>query len=155
MGAPARAQSGGWCGYALIENLPLLDNQLEALAAITPARSASARPNELFQYRWSLDHTKVIVEGCFQTYPTRDIVVSLLASRVNVNVKAILDQRGADAFNGLLLRGGVTQGDLNRAYVEEQLQLSLFAPGGTHDESAAAVRAYLQTNAKEWEPPAP
>lgn len=150
----AAAQGGGWCGYALIEDLPLLENQLNALAAITPTRSQSAKPNELFQYRYSLDRTKVIIEGCWGVYPTPDIFASLLATTVQVDVNTVIDQRGVEAFDGILMRGA-TQFELNRAYVADRLTLSLFAPGGSREESAALCRAYLETNAKAWEPESP
>lgn len=144
------AQPGSWCGYALLENLPLLENQLTALAAITPTRSVSSKPNELFQYRYSLDRTKVIVEGCWNVDPTPDVFASLLATTVHVDVNTVIDQSGVEAFDGILQRGA-TQLELNRAYVADRMELNLFAPGEQLEVSAASARTYLAVNRKEWE----
>jgi hypothetical protein len=137
---------GGWCGYALIEDLPLLENQLSVLAAITPTRSQFSKPNELFQYRYSLDRTKLIIEGCWQVDPSRELLVSLLSLSVTASREAVEDSRG-----GIALSADASQREINRAYVDGKLRYSIFAPGERVEVSAAACRAYLQANSKDWE----
>lgn len=145
---PAKAQSfGGWCGYMLIEDLPLLENQLSVLAAITPTKSQFSKPNELFQYRYSLDRTKVIIEGCWQVEPSRELLVSLLSLSVTGSREAI-DSKGGVSGE---LPINATQRDINRAYIDSKLRYSIFAPGERVEISAAACRAYLAANITEWE----
>lgn len=143
------SRAAGWCGYALLEGLPLLDNQLAVLAAITPPKSAGANPGDLFQYRFSLDHTKVIIEGCWQAYPTYDLISTLLTQTVSVDAKYLdpilvkdLEDQGVNLQDPI---------DLGKGYIDSKLTYSIFAPSGTRDESAAAVRAYLASDPKEWE----
>lgn len=145
----AAAQFGSWCGYALIEDLPLLENQLSVLAAITPTKSQSAKPNELFQYRYSLDRTKVIIEGCWQAEPSRELMVSLLSLSVTASRESVEEASKGDV--AIQLPADATQRDINRAYVDSKLRYSIFAPGERVEISAAATRAYLAANLKEWE----
>lgn len=145
----ASAQFGSWCGYALIEDLPLLENQLSVLAAITPTKSQSSKPNELFQYRYSLDRTKVIIEGCWQAEPSRELMVSLLSLTVTASREAVEeDSKGGVSIE---LPADASQRDINRAYVDLKLRYSIFAPGERVEISAAATRAYLTANIKAWE----
>lgn len=120
-----RADSGSpWCGYALIENIPAIDQYLKILSLLTPDETAATNPYELFQSRVSLDDTKAIIEGCWKIFPSREVVVNLL---------------------GL---AGIEQKSL-----DEVMTYSLFAPDGSYEDSAASVRAYLQQNSKDWERP--
>lgn len=148
----AQAQSG-WCGYALIEGLPILENQLAVIAAITPSRHERSLPHELFQYRYNLSHTAVIIEGCFQLEPKREVMVTLLAQVIDVieptpePPKETLPGEVELPATELEIQEPVTA----EQYVNEKLVYSLFAPGGTREESAAATRAYLAANIREWE----
>lgn len=147
------AQKSGWCGYALIEGLPLLSNQLAPFEAITPDKSATVNPAALFQYRFALDHSQVIVEGCWKTDPTRDLVVSLLSQTVRYDPKVMGDELAAAIEESVTKGTQITTGDVVRDYVDGQLLYSIFAPGGTREESAASARAYIADHVKEWEPP--
>ena len=155
----------GWCGYALVEGLPLLENQLAVFEAITPPKSSSINPSNLFQYRFSLDHQKVLIEGCFGVPPTRDVVIALLANVIPAS-QTLIDQVSkeqallapAQAVNGVDLLPSPTPTQISprdavRLYIDSSLTLTIFAPGGTHDESAAAVTDYLHDDAAEWERP--
>jgi hypothetical protein len=151
--SPVMGQSHDWCGYALIENLPVLENQLQVIAAITPRKNeVSSKPNELFQYRYSLDGRKVIIEGCFQIYPERDLVVSLLATSVPVDSKILLEQMPELIEIGNIdISQPIAESELKRAYISKELVYSIFAPGESREMSAAATRAYLAANVREWE----
>lgn len=152
-GAMLHAQSNGWCGYALIEGLPLLTNQLAPFEAITPDESRTVNPSYLFQYRFSLDHSKVIIEGCWKTDLTRDLVVSLLSQSIQFNQKAMAAQVDEAIQQAVASGGQATTADVVRDYVDQNLTISYFAQGKSRDDQAAAVREYLEANAKEWEPP--
>lgn len=140
---PAIAQQP-WCGYALIEGLPLLENQLSVIAAITPPKGERSFPHELFQYRYNLARTAVIVEGCFQAEPTRDLVMTLLEQTVDVALPEAQATEGVEAES-------TAEPPTPREYIDSKLTLTRFAPDGTREESAAAVRAYLTANIREWE----
>lgn len=161
----------GWCGYALVEGLPLLENQLAVFEAITPSKSSSVNPFQLFQYRFSLDHSQVIIEGCFGVPPSRDVVAALLQQVIPASktlVQMVEEQQADEAASQLQ---AVNAGDVLpiteiaptataidpqtavRLYIDMNLTLTIFAPGGTEQESGAAVRDYLENNAKEWEQP--
>lgn len=137
----------GRCGYALIEGLPLLDNQLAVLEAITPPESDSINPAQLFQHRFNLSHTAVIIEGCWNVAPTREVVISLLTLVIP------FDQNGmADTIAGMdFSKGQVTETDVVAAYIDDHLQYTIFA--GTREESAAQVRSYLSQHLTDWELP--
>lgn len=152
-----------WCGYALIEGLPLLSNQLAVLEAITPRQSD--QPHERFQYRFNLAGTAVIVEGCWQAAPRRELVASLLEQVVEVKPATDRAEQEVPLPTVSPLETVVEDvavpidvpiepvKELTVAeYVDEELVYSLFAPGGTREESAASVRAYLAANVREWEP---
>lgn len=147
--APAAAQPYGWCGYGLIEGLPLLENQLAVIAAITPTPSRGSEPDTLFQYRFNNTHTAVIIEGCFQVQPTREVIASLLQQVIEVSVEQPLPRLGAPG--DVIIP--VDPAEAARQYVNEHLTLSLFAANGTREESAASVRAYLAEHADDWETP--
>lgn len=149
LAAPAAAQGSDWCGYALLEGLPILDHQLSMLAAITPTRSFNSRPHELFQYRFSLDRTAVIVEGCWRLEPSRDVVLSLLTQAFTYDPKMIdvIGDVGSIGKPG----EDILASDVIRAYLDKLLTYTLFAPGGTMVESSAAVRDYLTRNIRAWE----
>lgn len=152
----AQAQ-GNWCGYALIEGLPVLENQLAVIAAITPTRHTRSLPHELFQYRYNLAHTAVIIEGCFDLEPKRDLVVTLLAQAVDVIQPTPEPKedtgRPGDAIELPAQPIEIAEPVTPEQYVDSKLVYSLFAPGGTREESAASVRAYLQANIRDWEEP--
>lgn len=148
--SPARAQSGAWCGYALVEDLPLLENQLTALAAVTPTRSQFSKPNDLFQYRYSLDRTKIIIEGCWQTDPSRDLMVTLLSTSVTASREAV-EAEISRTGSRTVLAPDADQRTINRTYVDLKLRYSIFAPGQPVDISAASARAYIAANIKEWD----
>jgi len=150
---PASAQETGWCGYALIEGLPLLANQLASLESITPDKNSSINPSALFQYRFNLDHSQLIVEACWKTAPTRDLIVSLLAQTIQYDPKVMGDQITQAIQEAVTNGGQVTTLDVVREYVDQNLVYSIFAPKGTHEESAASVRAYIYGNLKAWESP--
>lgn len=118
------AQAGTWCGYALIEGLTVPPDELGILELISTPRTRQAQPDELFQYRYSLDGTKVIIEGCFRTTPSRAVIAFLL---------------GGVGFDAIQLN--------------TQLIYSLFAPGRDRSIGAASVRLYLAQNRSEWELP--
>lgn len=144
------AQDFVWCGYALIEGLPLLDNQLAVLAAITPAKSVSAQPDELFQYRYNLKHSAVLIEGCWTAQPSYDLISSLLAQTIKV------DQATIDSLIKQRLISPEDAKDPAKValvYIKMNMTYTLFAPDGTHEEGAKAVRAYLQDHSDEWEAP--
>src|SRR5262249_6821613 len=86
------SQEAGWCGYALISGLPLLANQLAPLEAITPDKGPGVNPFMLFQYRFSLDHSQVIIEGCWKVAPTREVVITLLSQTVTYDSKVMAAQ---------------------------------------------------------------
>ena len=139
-----------WCGYALIENLPLLENQLAVIAALTPLRSDSARPDELFQYRYNLSRTAVIIEGCFAAQPTREVITSLLQQTIRVELPSA--NPVDNLIDGMVdVVEPVTEAELVRDYLDTEMTYSLFAPGGTREESAASVRYYLAQNIAQWE----
>lgn len=171
---PANAQSQyGWCGYVLLQGLPLLENQLAVFEAITPPPSGSVNPFELFQYRFSLDHSEVIVEGCFGVPPNRQIVEALLAEVIPASPSLIQFVQAAQADlqtnTAQLVPAQLGLGDATATpeptatpldpqeavqdYIDENLTLTIFAPGGTDQESAAAARAYLEANDAAWNPP--
>jgi len=151
-GAVLRGQDNGWCGYALIEGLPLLTNQLAPLESITPDKSSSINPSELFQYRFSLDHSKVIIEGCWQTDLTRDLVISLLSQTIQFDQKAMAPQVDAAIQQAVMTGDQVTADDVVRDYVDANLTFTIF-DGKTRDESATMVRDYIESHLDEWEGP--
>jgi hypothetical protein len=136
-----------------------LSNQLSPFEAITPDRSSTVNPAALFQYRFSLDHSKVIIEGCWKTNLTRDLAVSLLANVIPASpylIQYVQQQNlsSAPITDALAPTPTALSGaDAVRAYIDMNLTLTIFAPGGTDADSAAQVRDYLQQDAKEWEPP--
>jgi len=152
-GAILRAQDTGWCGYALIQGLPLLANQLAPLESITPDVSSTVNPASLFQYRFSLDHTKVIIEGCWKTDLTRDLVVSLLSQTVQYDAKAMAPQVSQLIQEAVVTGDPITTADAVQTYVDDNLSITYFAPGKSRDDQAAAVRDYLAQDSKEWNLP--
>jgi len=146
------AQETGWCGYALIQGLPLLANQLSSLESITPDKTSTVNPSSLFQYRFSLDHSQVIIEGCWKTNPSRDLVVSLLSQTIQYDSKAMAAQVEALLQEAVITGDQVTTSDVVRDYVDQVLVYSIFE-GKTRDESATLARAYIQDNLKDWEEP--
>jgi hypothetical protein len=166
VGVRAQGQYG-WCGYALVDGLPLLENQLAVFEAITPPKSSRVNPSNLFQYRFSLDHRKVLIEGCFGVPPTRDVVAALLANVIPAS-QTLIDQVSKEqallappaqaAMDGIDLQPSLTPTTISgrdavRLYIDATLTLTIFAPGGTDAESAAAAVKYLQEDAAEWERP--
>ncbi len=147
-----RAQESGWCGYALIQGLPLLANQLAPLESITPDKTSTVNPSSLFQYRFSLDHSQVIIEACWKIDPTRDLLVSLLSQTIQYDAKAMAKQ--LDEIIQQAVKTGVqpTTADVVRLYVDENLIYNVFQ-GKTRDESATLARDYIQSNLKAWEDP--
>lgn len=144
----ASAQQGfKWCGYALMEGLPLLDNQLAVLESITPASGVQSQPDELFQHRFNLTHTAVIVEGCFRAYPTRDLILSLLTQAVPYDPKGMADEISKMDFDA----GPVTETQVVAAYLDDHLTYTVF--DGTADQSAAQARDYLARHSADWETP--
>ncbi len=119
---PLSAQAGRWCGYGLIEGVPGIGDSLTVLGLLTPDENPLTNPFQLFQSRVSLDGTKAIIEGCWKIFPTRSIVVNLLA-----------------------LSG------LDASEVDQELTYSLFAPGASDEDSAASVRQYLSEHILDWE----
>jgi hypothetical protein len=116
-----RAQAE-WCGYALMQ-FPLLDSQLSVIAALTPGFDPySSQPDTLFQRRWNVDHTQVIIEGCFSVYPTRELMISLL------------------------------DGVLEETYeeIDAQLGYMLFTPELSRDIAALVVREFILQNRAAW-----
>lgn len=152
--SPVMAQQTGWCGYALIEGLPLLANQLAPFEAITPDESKTVNPSSLFQYRFSLDHSKVIIEGCWKADLTRDLVVTLLSQTIDFDSKVMADQV-AEAIDAAvkLDQSTVDPAQVTRDYIDEKLTFSIFAPGQTREVAAAVVRDYIAGDSKEWTPP--
>lgn len=117
-----RAQPGQWCGYALIEGLPDLAEQLPMLSLLAPDESPSRRPHELFQVKVSLDGTKAIIEACWKVFPSRGVILNLLSL-----------------------------GGRDRSQSETRMTYSIFAPDGSREDSAASVRHYLSEHQKDWE----
>lgn len=146
------AQESGWCGYALIQGLPLLANQLAPLESITPDKTSTVNPSSLFQYRFSLDHSQVIIEACWKTDPSRDLLVSLLSQTIQYDPKVMAAQLEEVIQESVTKGREVTTADVVRAYVDENLIYSIFE-GKTRDESATLAQAYIQDNLKEWEEP--
>jgi hypothetical protein len=122
--AQAQSTKGQWCGYALIEGVPQIETHLPILSMLVPDEKADSDPSDLFQYRVSLDGTKAIIEGCWRTFPTRDLIINWLS--INGSEKESLDQ---------------------------EVTYSLFAPDGSREDSAASVRDYLSKTISEWELP--
>lgn len=118
---PAAAQDGAWCGFVLVEGLPLLRNQLSVVESLAPTRNERSRPNELFQIRYNLAHTAVLLEACWEAVPTREVLLALLPQTVD-------DKQ----MNG-------------------KLRVTIFGRGARQSASAALVREYLARNAAEWE----
>ncbi len=141
------AQAFGWCGYALIQGLPLLDGQLAVLEAITPAVSKDINPAQLFQHRFNLAHTSVIVEGCWNVVPSREIIISLLSQVIPFDAKGMADTIAKMDFS----KGEVTETDVVMQYIDDHLIYTIF--DGNREDSAAKVRAYLAQNLKDWELP--
>jgi hypothetical protein len=122
--AQAQSTKGQWCGYALIEGVEDIETQLPILSMLVPDEKSDSDPSDLFQYRISLDGTKAIIEGCWRTFPSRDLIVNWLS--INGDDKESLDQA---------------------------ITYSLFAPDGSREDSAASVRDYLAKTIQEWELP--
>lgn len=133
-----RAQSYAWCGYVMLEWVnetpeqsdPQTNNgmALVAFAAITPAENPqTSQPDELLQSRFSLDMTKLLVEGCFKVEPTREFVIALFDY--------------------------VMPEDMSE--IQSRLIYTVFAPGGTRQDSQLQVLYYLQQHMAEWEQPQP
>lgn len=118
----ANAQ-GEWCGYALIQGLPMLDSDLSVLAALTPGYDPySSQPDTLFQRRWNMDRSAVIIEGCFSIMPSRELIISI--------------------FDGVL----------EQTYEEIDLMLgyTLFTPELDRDQAAYVVRQYILGDRAAW-----
>jgi hypothetical protein len=120
-----RAQSYAWCGYTLVEGLSPadLDFAVVALSAIIP--NASAQPADLLQTRYSLDRSKVIIEGCFVVLPTRVVMLALLDDVMAADLQTI----------------------------DQQLVYTIFAPGYSRADSLTTLQYYLSTNLAEWQQP--
>ncbi len=144
---PTQAQAYGWCGYALIEGIPLMENQLAVLEAITPPDSDTINPYQLFQHRFNLNHTAVIVEGCWNVVPTREVVISLLALVIPFDARGMADELAQMDFNN----GPVTETDVVTAWIDDHLVYTIF--DGNREESAAKVRDYLGQHILDWERP--
>jgi hypothetical protein len=128
-----------WQGYVLVEftststvealskgmgDVDLTARVREAFAQLAPERGSW--PPYLLQIGpLRLDGQAVIVEGRFDRMPDAATVADRLGSRLGTDRKSI----------------------------EESLTLTLFAPGGTWEESQAATLRYLEENAKDWQPP--
>lgn len=118
------AQQYAWCGYAMLEGLPISGSQVNVIEAITPDFDPLAgQPHEHFQTRFSLNNSRVIIEGCFEIEPNRELIIVLL------------DQ--------------VLVADL--AEIDARLIYTVFAPGGTRQQSEDLAVAYIRSNAVEWE----
>jgi hypothetical protein len=92
----ASAQGYNWCGYSLLAGLePLAEQDLTLISYLTPPESDLVNPYQLFQTRWNLAGTAVIIEGCFIQQPTRGLVVQLLAAAMfdlsNAEINAELE----------------------------------------------------------------
>jgi len=148
---PLAAQNDSvWCGYMLVEGLPLLVNQLGALEAITPTRTRDSQPDQLFQYRFNLDHSKVIIEGCWRIDPKPLTLAGLLATTFSLSQTQI---------TSLIAAGVIPASDLNNPdqaaldYVKAKMTLTIVARNGTRAQGAAVVRAYIAAHISEWETP--
>lgn len=119
-GLSSSAQDGGWCGFVLIEGLPILRNQLSVVEALAPERHERSRPNELFQIRYNLAHTAVLLEACWEAVPTREVLLALLPQTV--------DDRSMNA----------------------KLRVTIFGRGARQEASSELVRQYLAANRVAW-----
>jgi hypothetical protein len=127
-----------WQGYLLIEFNPAeptlskgVDEELEkrireAFSQLAPERS-SWPPYALQVGPCNLAKTACIVEARFDRMPDLAMVADRLGSRTATDRKAMV----------------------------EAIKLTLFALGGTWEESQAACLEYLTTNAKDWQPEEP
>lgn len=113
---PVSAQENNypWCGYVLIENLVIEAPQLEKLAMLFPDPETTL-PNEAMGVLQSDDGYTTLIDGCWLAAPERTMIVSLIEQ--------------ADGLS-------YEDADLYLVYFE-------FAPGESHEASAAAARAYL------------
>ena len=145
---PLQAQDSVWCGYMLVEGLSLLVNQLSGLESITPPRNRDSQPDQLFQYRFSLDHKKVIIEGCWRVEPKPLVLASLLAGTFNLTQNQI---------NSLITAGIIPASDVNNPdqaaldFVKATMSLTIINRSGTRRDGAAIVRSYIQAHLSEWE----
>ena len=117
-----------WCGYVLVDGLPPTETDLMTIAmeAITPPEDMQySQPDELLQTRASLDGTQVILEACFKVEPSRQLVLLLLAY--------YLPGEDIDVLS-------------------ERFGYTMFAPGGTREQSQSAVSDFLDDNRLLWEP---
>lgn len=146
-GGLSAQQAYGWCGYALLEGLPLLANQLAVFEALTPPEVAASNPDGLFQYRFNQSRNAVIIEGCFGAYPTRDLIMSLLSQVIPYDAEGMAPDIATIDFDA----GPVTEDQVVMAYVDDHLTYTVFA--GTRDQSAAQARDYLAQHQADWEPP--
>lgn len=67
-----------WCGYLLLENVIVGEDELALLATLFPADDGTARPRALMQWRPSADGTAGLLDGCHLLPVERWRVVSLL-----------------------------------------------------------------------------
>jgi hypothetical protein len=120
----AHGQTYAWCGFVMLENLPILRDQLAVFEAITPdASNVSAQPDELLQLRFSLNRSKILLEACYAVEPTRALVIALLDSVLEADYEVI---------------------DANLMY-------TVFGQGESHNLSGALAGFYIQSNLSEWE----
>lgn len=126
LSAQAQSKSSVWCGYALIEGVPDLETKLPLLSRLTVDEQPDSNPSDLFQVRLSLDGQSALIEGCWIVPLTRDLILNWLS---------------------------LAEGDEQKQTTDETLVLTLFAPGGSREDSAASVRVFLSEHLKEWELP--
>lgn len=65
----------GWCGYTLIDGLPLSPTEIEAISGIAVQGGEAWQQ---FQTRFNLSGDAVIVEACFTFDPTREAILYLI-----------------------------------------------------------------------------
>src|SRR6185369_4599435 len=109
--------------------------------------SESVHPSQLFQHRFNLNHTAVIVEGCWNVPPTRGVVISLLTLVIPFDAQGMADTISKMDFSN----GEVTETDVVTAWIDEHLVYTIF--DGNRDDSAAQVRSYLSQHVIDWELP--
>lgn len=122
-----------WHGYGMIEivspaetltrgfDVELMPRIREALSFLAPTRGSW--PPYLLQIGpCRLDGLACIIEARFDRMPTQETIADRLGSRL----------------------------DMDRGSVSGSLRLTLFAPGGTWEESHRAVTAYLIEHTREW-----
>jgi len=121
--------SEGWHGYVLVSGLPpgWTHEQREiAWQALKRLGAQTAKSPAQINHIWQrLDGKALIMEALFDaTEITRNCLVDTVAMALNVNPTA----------------------------VNQRLEYTVFAPGGTWKQSRLAAQAYLFDHQDDWEP---